>query len=546
LFYKAIGKLSGKGDIGFPWAAGTDDENNYSPVTVGQVKMVFSFPQPVGDVLFNEPPSSVAITSPATGTSIFGSRDINVQVSASDPDGNIDRVEFYENGVLFATASSAPYEGIFPAAPIGSHVFTAKVVDTQGLELTSSAVTVEIVPSAPTSVVINSPAAGTHFPGGKAVPIQVSASDPNNDLAMAYLYEGETVVQTLSVGGLSSFQMTWVQVTPGAHQLRVKVVDVDGQELTSASVELVRDYNPPPVLSLIKPQQNQIFPIYLPPPQPTMMAIVEMEATASDADGIDRVEFNVTTPNGSTYGWVRTAAPYKVSWAEVTPGNYVVQAKAVDGNGGISTEVRNITVVTPTTVTLQEGVNGYSGMTDTYLRSATGSQNTNYGTDPIMRLHESAPGMVPLLKWPTTGIPTTAKIVDVKVTLNITNTGPDGDEGGFFEVYALKRDWNEGAATWNTTGAGTTANNWEGAKDASDYDTIMLGNFGFGSLGTKTFSLNGGPDAMEKVRKWISGEAPNYGVKIVTKNWSNSHNIEMSSSEATTASQRPALTIIYY
>lgn len=538
LFYKAIGAVTGKGDIGVPWEKDSGNDHNYSPATVGQVKMIFSFPQPLRGVIFNEPPSSVAITSPATGTHFIGAQDINLQASASDPDGNLDRVEFYENGVLFATDSSAPYAATWPEGSLGSYVFTAKAIDTKGLELTSSAVTVEVDSSAPSSVVITSPAPGAYFTAGQPVTIQVSASDPDNNIVAAILYEGETPIQSPYFPDYSSFQMTWNQSTPGIYQLRVKVIDTDGQELMSAPLDLGRSVNQPPVVNSFLPVQNERFAA-------TPTASLVVSASVSDSNGLGSVEFS-GGPNESSltplaitgvYG-----ALYEADWNNLSAGSYVVKVKATDAYGAVTEILRNFTVVTPTTVSIQEGVNGYTGMVDTYLNS--NAATTNYGSSLTLSTREANPTIVMLMKWDLAGkLPAGARVLDASLTLNVTIPSND-----VFWVWPLAREWTEDGATWNATGTGV---NWTTAGAAStsgstkDYEPTRLAWLASKSpTGANTFVSEWA--FKYQVQSWIDSPATNFGVRLASVNDGLNKEAKVSSSEATTSSQRPALTIVYY
>src|SRR5262249_46398716 len=91
--------------------------------------------------------------------------------------------------------------------------------------------------------------------------------------------------------------------------------------------------NPPPTVSLISPADGAVIT-----PAP---ADIIVEASASDADGIDHVEFY----SGATKIGTVTTSPYKFTWPQVAAGSYTRTAKAVDGllNSRVSAAV-HITV----------------------------------------------------------------------------------------------------------------------------------------------------------------------------------------------------------
>jgi hypothetical protein len=92
--------------------------------------------------------------------------------------------------------------------------------------------------------------------------------------------------------------------------------------------------NPPPSVSLISPTEGAVIS-----PAP---ADIVLEATASDADGIDHVEFY----SGATMVGSKATAPYKVTLSQAAAGSYTFTAKAFDTllNSRVSAAV-HVTVV---------------------------------------------------------------------------------------------------------------------------------------------------------------------------------------------------------
>ncbi|ATB47128.1 M20/M25/M40 family metallo-hydrolase [Corallococcus macrosporus] len=96
-----------------------------------------------GGMVVDQTPPEVAITAPATGSTVSGVT--AVTASASDASG-VNRVEFLVDGALVATDTTAPYAFDWDTAALsnGSHTLTARAVDGAGLPATSSEVTVTV------------------------------------------------------------------------------------------------------------------------------------------------------------------------------------------------------------------------------------------------------------------------------------------------------------------------------------------------------------------------------------------------------------------
>ena len=91
----------------------------------------------------NAPPS-VAITSPENGTAFVQGEDINITAIASDIDGEVTKVEFYDGGVKIGEDSTFPFQYTWSNATLGSRTITAKATDDFGATTLSDPVSVEV------------------------------------------------------------------------------------------------------------------------------------------------------------------------------------------------------------------------------------------------------------------------------------------------------------------------------------------------------------------------------------------------------------------
>ncbi len=99
----------------------------------------------------NAPPT-VSLTSPATGASFTAPATIAMTANASDPEGQLQRVEFYAGTTRVGTATAAPYSATWSSVPAGTYTLSAIAYDAAGASATSASITV-VVATAPTSSV---------------------------------------------------------------------------------------------------------------------------------------------------------------------------------------------------------------------------------------------------------------------------------------------------------------------------------------------------------------------------------------------------------
>jgi hypothetical protein len=72
---------------------------------------------------------TVSLTSPASGASYEAPADVPITATASDSDGTISKVEFYRNGLLINTDTTAPYSYTQEDLPAGSYTVQARAYD---------------------------------------------------------------------------------------------------------------------------------------------------------------------------------------------------------------------------------------------------------------------------------------------------------------------------------------------------------------------------------------------------------------------------------
>ena len=172
----------------------------------------------------------------------------------------------------------------------------------------------------------------------------------------------------------------------------------------------------------------------------------------------------------------------------------------------------------------------YAGTIDTKI--AAKKATTNYGNDTKLTM-DGDPDEAGLFKWDVSAIPDGSKVTSVAIELNVTGSSKDS-----YEVYALQRAWDELSATWQRY---ATGNNWAGAgaTGSGDQQSAVLGQLAATSKGVYRINLN---DAgVAAVQEWINDGNHNYG--IIIKDLAVTKAVEVSTSEAKTASQRPKLII---
>ena len=87
---------------------------------------------------------TVSISAPKFGASFAAPANITVSATASDADGTVVRVDFYQGTTLIGTRTAAPYTIAWNDVAGGAYSLTATATDNSGATKTSSAVSVTV------------------------------------------------------------------------------------------------------------------------------------------------------------------------------------------------------------------------------------------------------------------------------------------------------------------------------------------------------------------------------------------------------------------
>ncbi|MDB6080171.1 MAG: phosphohydrolase [Akkermansiaceae bacterium] len=106
---------------------------------------------------------AVTLDSPVNGASFTEGAPVDLAATASDADGSIAKVEFYNGTEKIGEDDAAPYEFTWNGATAGSHLILAKAIDNAGLVTTSEAATISVIAAKPKVTVIASDAIAGEF-----------------------------------------------------------------------------------------------------------------------------------------------------------------------------------------------------------------------------------------------------------------------------------------------------------------------------------------------------------------------------------------------
>ncbi|SIN80399.1 Ig-like domain-containing protein [Algoriphagus halophilus] len=303
---------------------------------------------------------TVTLTSPTQNQEfILGVNTVQLAANASDPEGQIKSVEFYNWGNLVTTVTSPPYVFNWTNAEIGNYQVYAKVTDQANQTAVSQTINFTVK---------NQPDDGPGFnaqmvsPTNNSVyekgvnPVVLKTNATSSGLAIQkveYFNWGFPILTVTS----APFEYTWSTIEPDNYKVFAQITDQSGKVYTTneVSFKVTSGSSAPPALPTVKmdtPFNGQTFTLG--------SDLVTLKALVSDPTQVKSLQF---------YNWgfpliAANSYPYQFDWTRIEEGNYKVHAEMVDINGNlIKSDPVSFKVIagsgdTTPTVTMAQPYNG--------------------------------------------------------------------------------------------------------------------------------------------------------------------------------------------
>ncbi len=188
---------------------------------------------PVIVTITNLPPI-VTLNSPTNGALVWTAIPLLLHSVASDPDGTIQQVKFFEGTNLLGAVTNAPFDWIWSNTVAGPFTFTTIATDNDGATTTSAPVTIT-VSNPPPFIAITNPIANVSFAKFTNINIETLAGDLNGAVTNVAFFQGTNLLANVSN---APFNFLWTNVAPGNYVLSAQAFDSEGASSSSAPVPI--------------------------------------------------------------------------------------------------------------------------------------------------------------------------------------------------------------------------------------------------------------------------------------------------------------------
>ena len=182
----------------------------------------------------------VNITSPAANAVYNSLANINIDATASDPDGSITQVNFYQNGALIGSDNSSPYSVNWTIPAYGNYSLSAEAVDNGGATTTDVIQISATNSNQPPVVSITSPVSGTNYNSPQQITITASATDPDGTVSSVEFYQNGSYIAT---DNSAPFSINWTIPFNGSYNIMAKAIDNNGASTFSPTIIITSGSN---------------------------------------------------------------------------------------------------------------------------------------------------------------------------------------------------------------------------------------------------------------------------------------------------------------
>lgn len=179
------------------------------------------------------------ILSPANNQTFPAGSNITITSDRGGATWTISRIEFYANGTLVGSDTTAPHEFIWTNAPAGSYSLTARAISPTRAPATSTPVSIQVLPlpgNRSPVVNITGPADGARFDAPTTVTITAAASDSDGSILSVQFFANGDLIGTDSS---APYSIDWSGMEDGrTYALIARARDNQNAERSSDPVSI--------------------------------------------------------------------------------------------------------------------------------------------------------------------------------------------------------------------------------------------------------------------------------------------------------------------
>ena len=200
------------------------------------------------DVVYDPNPGQdlapeVALTSPANNATFTLGEVITISANASDPNNNLEKVNFQINDAFLKSDPTSPFETTFTPTETGTYKVTARAIDKTNIR-TDSTVTITVVsPSNAPEVSFTSPADGANFELGEVINFSADASISNGSIEKVNFFINDVMFRSDATAPYTS---SYTPTEVGTYVVTARAIDAENNKVdTTITIQVNAPTNIP-------------------------------------------------------------------------------------------------------------------------------------------------------------------------------------------------------------------------------------------------------------------------------------------------------------
>lgn len=226
IFNKATGSFTYSNWINSTTINGS---GNTSQIVFNRSLPVFSFLKYEIEIEQNNPTANqaptISINAPTANATFTIGQEITLSANASDPDGNLDKVNFKINDDFYKSVFIRPFQTTFTPEMVGVYKISALAIDKDN-EKSEVSININVIQEnrAP-NITLTSPIDGSIYPVGNIIDLRADATDPDGNLDKVNFKINDNFYKTTLQ---RPFADTFTPDTPGTYKIAARAFDKDG------------------------------------------------------------------------------------------------------------------------------------------------------------------------------------------------------------------------------------------------------------------------------------------------------------------------------
>ena len=184
----------------------------------------------------NNDAPTVSLIAPLATDDFDAPSTIDLEATASDTDGTVTKVEFFNGAAKLGQDLTSPYEFSWTGVITGTYTLTAKATDSEGAVTTSAPVSISVtnIDNASPTVALTAPLNGATITSA-IISLEAGAGDTDGVVTKVEFFQGTTKVGEDTV---SPYAVSWSGVAPGTYAVTAVARDNDGGTTTSSTANI--------------------------------------------------------------------------------------------------------------------------------------------------------------------------------------------------------------------------------------------------------------------------------------------------------------------